>query len=98
MTDAHWWQELRAEFRYLDEHVFAWSGGQAPMAGSVRAAIGRVLTAAAVAMLAEHRIATLPELQLVRLDLHAFNSEEDVARILDCFAAIRAGAGEDRDG
>jgi hypothetical protein len=46
--------------------------------------------AAATAALAEHRVATLPELQRVRLDLHAFNSEEDVARILGCFAAIRA--------
>ena len=44
----------------------------------------------AVTMLAEHRIATRPELQYIRLDLHAFNTEKDVARILDCFAAIRA--------
>src|SRR5580700_1032150 len=43
-TDATWWTELRAEFRYLDDHVFAWSGGQAPIATSVRAAIDRVLT------------------------------------------------------
>ena len=43
----------------------------------------------AVAALAEHRIATMPELQYIRLDLHAFNSEEDVARILDCFAGLR---------
>ena len=46
------------------------------------------VTTAATA-LAEHRIATLPELQCIRLDLHAFNTEEDVARILDCFGAIR---------
>ena len=32
--------------------------------------------AAAVAALAEHRIATMPELQYIRLDLHAFNTEE----------------------
>ena len=44
--------------------------------------------AAAVAALAEHQIATLPELQYVRLDLHAFNSEEDIERILDCFATL----------
>ncbi len=46
--------------------------------------------AAAVAALAEHRIATLPELQYVRLDLHAFNSEDDVQKIIDCFATLRA--------
>ena len=46
--------------------------------------------AAAVAALAEHRIATRPELQYVRLDLHAFNSEQDVERILDCFTSLRA--------
>jgi hypothetical protein len=28
-------------------------------------------------------------LQYVRLDLHAFNSEQDVQRIIDCFAALR---------
>jgi selenocysteine lyase/cysteine desulfurase len=44
---------------------------------------------AAVAALAEHRIATMPELQYIRLDLHAFNTDEDVARILDCFASLR---------
>jgi selenocysteine lyase/cysteine desulfurase len=44
---------------------------------------------AALAALAEHRIATMPELQYIRLDLHAFNSEDDVARILDCFAGLR---------
>jgi kynureninase len=44
---------------------------------------------AAVAALAEHRIATMPELQYIRLDLHAFNNEEDVARILDCFTGLR---------
>lgn len=44
---------------------------------------------AAVAALAEHRIATMPELQYIRLDLHAFNTEEDVARILECFAGLR---------
>lgn len=44
---------------------------------------------AAVATLAGHRIATLPELQYIRLDLHAFNTEDDVARILDCFASLR---------
>jgi selenocysteine lyase/cysteine desulfurase len=44
---------------------------------------------AAVAALAEHRIATMPELQYIRLDLHAFNTEEDVDRILDCFAGLR---------
>jgi hypothetical protein len=44
---------------------------------------------AAVAALAEHLIATMPELQYIRLDLHAFNNEEDVARILDCFAGLR---------
>jgi selenocysteine lyase/cysteine desulfurase len=44
----------------------------------------------AAMVLAEHRIATLPELNCIRLDLHAFNTEEDVARILDCFAAIRS--------
>jgi selenocysteine lyase/cysteine desulfurase len=43
---------------------------------------------AAVAALAEHRIATMPELQYIRLDLHAFNTEEDVDRILDCFAGL----------
>jgi selenocysteine lyase/cysteine desulfurase len=42
-TDTNWWQELRAEFPYLEDHVFAWSGGQVPIANSVRAAIGRVL-------------------------------------------------------
>jgi selenocysteine lyase/cysteine desulfurase len=45
---------------------------------------------AAVAALADHRIATWPELQHVRLDLHAFNSEQDVQRIIDCFATLRA--------
>jgi hypothetical protein len=30
----------------------------------------------------------MPELQYIRLDLHAFNSEEDVDRILDCFAGL----------
>jgi cysteine desulfurase / selenocysteine lyase len=45
--------------------------------------------AAAVAALADHRIATWPELQYVRLDLHAFNSDQDVQRIIDCFAALR---------
>ena len=45
--------------------------------------------AAAVAALAEHRIATLPELNFIRLDLHAFNTEEDVARIIGCFASLR---------
>jgi selenocysteine lyase/cysteine desulfurase len=45
---------------------------------------------AAVAALAEHRIATMPELQYIRLDLHAFNTDEDVARILDCFAGLRS--------
>jgi selenocysteine lyase/cysteine desulfurase len=44
---------------------------------------------AAVAALAEYRISTMPELQYIRLDLHAFNTEEDVARILDCFASLR---------
>src|SRR5262252_3046520 len=39
-----WWQELRAEFPYLEDHVFAWSGGQVPIATSVRAAIDRVMT------------------------------------------------------
>jgi selenocysteine lyase/cysteine desulfurase len=43
----------------------------------------------AVAALAEHRIATLPELNYIRLDLHAFNNDEDVTRILDCFATLR---------
>jgi cysteine desulfurase / selenocysteine lyase len=43
----------------------------------------------AVASLAEHRIATFPELQYIRLDLHAFNTEEDVARITGCFASLR---------
>jgi selenocysteine lyase/cysteine desulfurase len=43
----------------------------------------------AVASLAEHRIATFPELQYIRLDLHAFNTEEDVARIMGCFASLR---------
>ena len=43
--DASWWKELRAEFPYLDDHVFAWSGGQVPIANSVRAAIGRVMAA-----------------------------------------------------
>ncbi len=42
-TDTRWWQELRGEFPYLQDHVFAWSGGQVPMAASVRAAIDRVL-------------------------------------------------------
>ncbi|HEX3921500.1 MAG TPA: aminotransferase class V-fold PLP-dependent enzyme [Streptosporangiaceae bacterium] len=42
-TDTNWWQELRAEFPYLEDHVFAWSGGQVPIANSVRAAIGRVM-------------------------------------------------------
>ena len=46
--------------------------------------------AAAVAALAEHRISTMPELQYIRLDLHAFNTEEDVARILSCFAGLRS--------
>ena len=45
--------------------------------------------AAAVAALREHRISTLPELNFIRLDLHAFNSEDDVARIIDCFASLR---------
>jgi selenocysteine lyase/cysteine desulfurase len=45
--------------------------------------------AAAVAALHEHRISTLPELNFIRLDLHAFNSEADVARIIDCFASMR---------
>jgi selenocysteine lyase/cysteine desulfurase len=45
--------------------------------------------AAAVSALAKHRIATLPELDYIRLDLHAFNNEEDVARILECFAGLR---------
>ena len=44
-TDATWWQELRAEFPYLEDHVFAWSGGQVPIATSVRAAIDRVMAA-----------------------------------------------------
>jgi selenocysteine lyase/cysteine desulfurase len=43
----------------------------------------------AVAALAEHRIATFPELQYMRLDLHAFNTEEEVQRIVDCFALPR---------
>jgi cysteine desulfurase / selenocysteine lyase len=43
----------------------------------------------AVAALAEHRISTMPELNYIRLDLHAFNNDEDVARILDCFAGLR---------
>jgi hypothetical protein len=30
-----------------------------------------------------------PELQYMRLDLHAFNTEEDVQRIIDCFATLR---------
>jgi selenocysteine lyase/cysteine desulfurase len=42
-TDTTWWQDLRAEFPYLEDHVFAWSGGQAPVSNSVRAAISRVL-------------------------------------------------------
>lgn len=42
-TDASWWTELRAEFPYLENHVFAWSGGQVPIATSVRAAIDRVM-------------------------------------------------------
>jgi len=45
--------------------------------------------ATAVAALARHRIATFPELQYIRLDLHAFTSEQDVQRIIDCFAALR---------
>ena len=57
-------------------------------AGVCSVPVPDVTTAATV--LAEHRIATLPELQCIRLDLHAFNTEEDVARILDCFGAIRA--------
>ena len=44
-TDATWWTELRAEFPYLENHVFAWSGGQAPVATSVQAAIDRVMAA-----------------------------------------------------
>jgi hypothetical protein len=44
--------------------------------------------AAAVAALREHRISTLPELSFIRLDLHGFNNEEDVARIIDCFASL----------
>ena len=32
----------------------------------------------------------MPELQYIRLDLHAFNTDEDVARILDCFAGLRS--------
>jgi cysteine desulfurase / selenocysteine lyase len=44
-ADASWWQELRAEFPYLEDHVFAWSGGQVPIANSVRAAINRVMAA-----------------------------------------------------
>jgi kynureninase len=44
----------------------------------------------AAMLLAEHHIATLPELRCIRLDLHAFNTEADVARILDCFGAIRS--------
>src|ERR1700735_3961623 len=44
-TDATWWTELPAEFPYLENHVFAWSGGQAPIATSVRAAIDRVMAA-----------------------------------------------------
>jgi selenocysteine lyase/cysteine desulfurase len=44
-TDASWWTELRAEFPYLRDHVFAWSGGQVPIAASVRAAIDRVMAA-----------------------------------------------------
>ena len=44
---------------------------------------------AAVAALAKYRISTMPELQYIRLDLHAFNTEEDVARILDCFSGLR---------
>jgi cysteine desulfurase / selenocysteine lyase len=43
----------------------------------------------AVATLAEHRIATFPELQYIRLDLHAFNTEEDVERIIACFSSLR---------
>jgi cysteine desulfurase / selenocysteine lyase len=42
-ADAAWWKELRAEFPYLEDHVFAWSGGQVPIANSVRAAIDRVM-------------------------------------------------------
>src|SRR5262245_1365151 len=38
-----WWRELRAECPYLKDHVFAWSGGQVPIATSVRAAIDRVM-------------------------------------------------------
>ena len=44
-TEASWWQELRAEFPYLEDHVFAWSGGQAPIGASVRTAINRVMAA-----------------------------------------------------
>lgn len=44
---------------------------------------------AAVAALASRRIATFPELQYMRLDLHAFNTEQDVQRFVDCFALLR---------
>src|SRR5580700_978272 len=44
-TRAAWWTELRAEFPYLENHVFAWSGGQVPIATSVRTAINRVMAA-----------------------------------------------------
>lgn len=44
-ADASWWQELRAEFPYLQDHVFAWSGGQVPIANSVRDSINRVMAA-----------------------------------------------------
>jgi len=46
--------------------------------------------ARAVATLADHRIATFPELQYIRLDLHAFNTEEDVEKIIACFSSLRA--------
>jgi hypothetical protein len=32
----------------------------------------------------------MPELQYIRLDLHAFNTEEDVAAILECFTGLRS--------
>src|SRR6202050_12058 len=44
-TDATWWTELRAEFPYLENTLFRWSGGKAPIATSVRAAIDRVMAA-----------------------------------------------------
>src|ERR1700751_1458116 len=44
-ANAKWWQELRAEFPFLEDHVFAWSGGQVPIANSVRAAINRGMAA-----------------------------------------------------